>query len=151
MKMLAGILACVLLAGCSINEAMLKGHDLIDAGVHQVRVGLGEYHAEEATRASRVRAQLTAAFAKDVVAVARDKDKVAAKVALFVELLDKHAHDVEIERTRYERSIDNLAAILEVNASLRSLNEWKAGFSERAIAELRTLRGRLMDHERINP
>ena len=130
------LLALVAVAGCQVTEATLTGHDFLDKAVANLRAGVEEYHADDLERMRHVRGRLAAAFAADVVALAADPGApgaVEAKTAEFLAALEAAEAAERVEETRHRNLINTLAAMLEVNDSLRDLAQVKLGWRDAAI------------------
>ena len=137
---LAAVLAAAVLGGCQVNEATIEGHDFLAGGLANLKTALDEYHDDDAERMDQVRTRLAAGFAADVVAVATDKQAVEAKTGQFIVALAAAENAERIERDRYNKAVNSLTAMREVNGSLRDLGAVKLGWKNQVIEYTNALR-----------
>lgn len=136
----AGLL---MLSGCASQTASLAGHDFIDSGLANIKVGIDEYHADDAQRIKQVKAKLAAAFAADIVAANGDSNKVQIKTAEFISALDSTDRASEIERQRYQNLLNSIKALSEVNGDLRNLTQIRLGWQADIVEYTNRLRNKI--------
>ena len=134
-----------LVGGCAIQRASIEGHDFIDTAVVNLRVGFDEYHADDRERLSQVREELLRAFVKDVAAVKNDEARVEAKAREYAALLGRACRAGRVEEQRYRNMCNTLAALGEVNGSLRDLAEIRLGWKSEIVDYANRLRKKVDD------
>ena len=134
------VFAALACSGCQVNEATIEGHDFLAGGLKNLRTALDEYHGDDIERMDQVRTRLAAGFAADVVAVATDKQAVEAKTGQFIVALAAAENAERIERDRYNKAVNSLTAMREVNGSLRDLGAVKLGWKNQVIEYTNALR-----------
>ena len=136
----AGLL---MLGGCASQTASLAGHDLLDTGLANIKVGIDEYHADDAQRIKQVKVKLAAAFAADIVSANGDPNKVSAKTVEFIAAMNSTDSSADVERLRYQNLTNSIKALMEVNGDLRNLTQVRLGWQADIVEYTNLLRNKV--------
>jgi hypothetical protein len=136
----AGLL---MLGGCASQTASLAGHDFIDSALANIKVGIDEYHADDAQRIKQVKAKLAAAFAADIVSAGGDPNKVSAKTTEFIAAMNSTDSSADVERLRHQNLTNSIKALTEVNGSLRNLTQVRLGWQADIVEYTNRLRSKI--------
>lgn len=143
-KLVSLVLCClVVLPGCAISKATLEGHDFVAAGLDNLMVGIKEYHADDLERMRMVRARLSAALVKDIVAAGGEQTRTETITQQFLVLLERAELAESVEERRYHNMRNSIRALLEVNSGLRDMATIRLGWKIAAIEYANALRRKI--------
>ena len=137
------LIAALCGGGCTAHESAIEGYDMLDSGLANMDIGLGEQAGDDAEQEAVVEQKLAEGFAEDVVKIADDKAAVGVKTAEFIKLLHANRRAFAVKGKRLRNLQGTITAMREITDSLRQLQQLRLGWKSEAVRYAAALRARL--------